>query len=639
MTPAYAAPEQTLPAGVGREAETTTATDVFALGVVLYELLTERRPLDGGAAPSRVSGLRMGRQLARSLDAVVERAIDPSPQARYASADALHADVRRVLAGRAPSGIGLGPVSRGLWLLARHRVGLIAAALSVVAVVLAFAAADQRWRANLKVSERGRGEVVGAVAEMLRSASGEGYDGRDPLARARGVLTSELRGQPAVEADLSLVVADELGGRGGCADALPLYGRAALLRTPSAPDHPVVVAALQGQARCAAGLGGPDVLGLPSADGVRRATRLAREALALAVSRYGEGSAVAASVETDLALYHAYSGERDAASERLRSVRGTLNRLRHGWTAEAQRSRDVREGAGSHVPVFPRAEDPATVALVASRAEIVRSAVLAAQGELTMAAEKAHVAVDALLGAHRPAAGASLDARAEVVALGLLIEAHALHQMGNAEDAREVAERAAEALARQFGRRDPRALRARAVAATFRGPDAPRLTAALLSEVAADSEDIGDDAALAHALLGRGRALRRAGDQAGAEAALARVAAMRSVDVGPQTLALAFTGLSELALETDDVEGALDRSADGLWVARTLPAAVGLARGTLLSAATARAAALVAAGREGEAVAVLEPVLQVADSGPSWPALDQDRERAGRVLDDAQERL
>ena len=639
MTPAYAAPEQALPAGAGREAETTTATDVFALGVVLYELLTERRPLDGGAAPSRVSGLRMGRRLARALDAVVERAIDPAPHARYASADALHADVRRLLAGRAPAGTGLGPLSRGLWFLARHRVGLVAAALSVVAVVVTFAVADQRWRASLEASERGRGEVTGAVAEMLRSTSGGGSDGRDLLARAGGVLTSELRGQPAVEADLGLVAADELASSGGCADALPLYGRAALLRTPSAPDHPVVIAALRGQARCAAGLGGKDVLGLPSADGVRSATRLAREALALAASRYGEGSAVAASVETDLALYYAYSGERDAASERLRSARATFDRLRHDWTAEAKRSRDVREGAGSHVPVFPRVEDPATVALVASRAEIVRSAALVARGEPREAAERSREAVDALLKADGPAAGASPDARVQAVALGLLTEARALRQTGNAEDAQEVAERAVETLARQFGERDSRTLHARTMAATLRGLGAPRFTAALLSEVAADAEDIGDDAALAHALLGRGRALRRAGNHAGAEAALTRVAAMRSVGVGPQTLALALTGLSGLALEADDVEGALGRGADALRVARTLPAAVGLARGTLLSAATARAAALVEAGREGEAVAVLEPVLRAVDSGPSWPALDQDRERAERIIDYAQERL
>ena len=637
MTPAYAAPEQALPAGAGREAETTTATDVFALGVVLYELITDRRPLDGGAAPSRVSDLRMGRRLARALDAVVERAIDPAPHARYASADALHADVRRVLAGRAPVGTGLGPFSRGLWFLARHRVGLVAAALSVVAIVLAFAAADQRWRASLEASERGRGEVVGAVAEMLRSATGGGSDGPDLIARAGGALTSELRGQPAVEADLSLVAADELARRGDCAGALPLYGRAALLRTPSAPDHPVVIAALRGQARCAAGLGSPDVLGVPSADGVRRATRLAREALALAASRYGEGSAVAASVETDLALYHAYSGELGAASERLRSARATLDRLRLDWTAEAKRSRDVREESDSHVPAFPLAEDPATAALVASRAEIVQSAVLVAQGEPTAAAEQAGEVVNALLGADRPAAGASPDARVEVVALGLLTEARALRQTGNAEDAQKVAERAAEMLALQFGRRDPRALRARTVAATFRGPEAAQITAALLSEIAADAEDVGDASALAHALLGRGRALRRAGDHSGAEAALARVAAMRPADVGPQALAL--TWLSELALEADDVEGALDRSADGLRVARTLPPAVGLARHTLLSAATARAAALVEAGREGEAVAVLEPVLRAADSGTSWPALDQEREKACRVLDAARERI
>ena len=581
----------------------------------------------------------MGRRLARALDAVVERAIDPAPHARYASADALHADVRRVLAGRAPAGTGLGPLARGLWFLARHRVGLVAAALSVVAVVLAFAAADQRWRASLEVSERGRGEVVGAVAEMLRSASGGGSDGRDLLARAGGALTSELRGQPTVEADLSLVVADELASSGSCADALPLYGRAALLRTPSAPDHPVVIAALRGQARCAAGIGGPDALGPPSADGVRSATRLAREALALAALRYGERSAVAASVATDLALYHAYSGERDAASERLRSARGTLARLRHDWTAEAKRSRDVRKEADSHVPVFPRAEDPATVALVASRAEIVGSVVLVAQGEPMAAAEQAGEVVDALLGADRPEAGASSDARVEVVALGLLSEARALRQTGNTKDAREVTEQAAETLARQFGETNSRTLRARTMAATLRGPEAPRLAAALLSDVAADAEDVGDDAALAYALLGRGRALRRAGDHAGAEAALARVAAMRPADVGPRTLALALTWLSELALEADDVEGALGRSADGLRVARTLPLAVGIAQRTLLSAATARAAALVAAGREGEAVAVLEPALLAADSGPGWPALDQDRERAGRVLDDAQERL
>ena len=638
MTPAYAAPEQALPAGAGRPAETTTATDVFALGVVLYELLTERRPLDGGVAPSQVSGLRMGRRLARSLDAVVERAIDPDPAARYASADALYADVLRVLEGRPPAGAG--PVSRGLWSLARHRVGLVAASVAVAAVTLAFSVADQRWRADLAASERGRGEVVGAVAEVLRSVSGEGVGGRATLVQVGGLLADDLREQPAVEADLSLVVADELARRGGCADALPLYGRAALLRTPSAPDHPVVAAALRGQARCAAGLGGPDVLALPSADGVHRATRLAREALALATSRYGDESAVAASVETDLALYRALAGEDAAAAGCLRRARAVLGRLGRSWATEARRSRDVREGAGTHVPVFPRAEDSGAIALVASRAEIVRAVTLSAQGEPAAAAELANEAVAEILEAdRRTATGPPPDVRAEVVALGLLTAARALRRTGDDGRARRVAERAAETLSRQFGAQDPRALRARTTAAALGGSEAPRLTAALLSEVVADAEDVEDPAVLAYALLERGRALRGAGDADEAGDALGRVVAMRPTDVGPRTLALALTGLSELALNADDVEGALDRSTDGLRVARTLPPAVGQSQGVLLSAATAKAAALVAAGREDDAVAILEPVLRATRSGPSWPTLARAQERADRLLDAAYGRL
>ena len=638
MTPAYAAPEQARSAEAGRPAEATTATDVFALGVVLYELLTDRRPLDGGAAPSRVSGLRMGRQLARALDAVVERAIDPNPDARYASADALYADVRRVLMGRPPAGAG--PVSRGLWSLARHRVGLVAASVAVATVTLAFSVADQRWRADLAASEQGRGEVIGAVAEVLRSVSGEGVGGRATLVRVGGLLADDLRGQPTVEADLSLVVADELAGRGACEQALPLYGRAALLRTPTAPDHPVVVAALRGQARCAAGLGGPAVLALPSADGVHRATRLAREALALVTSRYGDESAVAASVETDLALYQALAGEDADAAERLRRARAVLDKLGRSWATEARRSRDVREGADSHVPVFPRAEDPGAIALVASRAEIVRAVTLSAQGDPAAAAELANEAVAEILEADRRTATATPpDERAEVVALGLLTAARALRQTGDDSRARRAAERAVETLSRQFGAQDPRTLRARTTAAALGGSEAPRLTASLLSEIVADAEDVEDPAALAYALLERGRGLRGAGDADGAGDALGRVVAMRPADVGPRTLALALTGLSELALDAGDVEGALDRSADGLRAARTLPPAVGHSHGVLLSAASAKAAALIAAGREDDAVAVLEPVLRATRSEPSWPALARAQERADRLLDAAYGRL
>ncbi|MBI5864698.1 MAG: serine/threonine protein kinase [Planctomycetes bacterium] len=102
-TPAYAAPEQlTTPSAVD------VRTDVYALGVILFELLTGRLPFvaDQGVAtlfdqirqaqpppPSRIAALADG-----DLDAIVLKAMAREPQRRYPSVDALAADLRRYLA-------------------------------------------------------------------------------------------------------------------------------------------------------------------------------------------------------------------------------------------------------------------------------------------------------------------------------------------------------------------------------------------------------------------------------------------------------------------------------------------------------------------------------------------------------------
>ena len=114
ITPAYAAPEQ-FPDLDGRTVPATTAADVFALGSLLYELLTGLRPLDGGAPPSRVAELGVDRRLSRALDAVVERAIDPVPTRRYASSSDLLADVQRVRQGQPPTGARLPTWARAAW--------------------------------------------------------------------------------------------------------------------------------------------------------------------------------------------------------------------------------------------------------------------------------------------------------------------------------------------------------------------------------------------------------------------------------------------------------------------------------------------------------------------------------------------
>ena len=138
ITPAYAAPEQ-FPDLDGRAVPATTAADAFALGSLLYELLTGLRPLDGGAPPSCVADLGVDRRLARALDAIVERAIDPVPSRRYASSADLLADVQRVRQGRPPTGARLPAWVRAAWVVRDHQAEIAAATLVVGAASLAAA--------------------------------------------------------------------------------------------------------------------------------------------------------------------------------------------------------------------------------------------------------------------------------------------------------------------------------------------------------------------------------------------------------------------------------------------------------------------------------------------------------------------
>lgn len=103
MTPGYASPEQRSGEAV------TTASDLYQVGAVLYELLTGQRPqLTTGApgedtcpAPSRnvCNALRAG-AIRGDLDAIVGKAMHADPTHRYASAGEMAADLERFLVGR-----------------------------------------------------------------------------------------------------------------------------------------------------------------------------------------------------------------------------------------------------------------------------------------------------------------------------------------------------------------------------------------------------------------------------------------------------------------------------------------------------------------------------------------------------------
>jgi serine/threonine-protein kinase len=164
MTPAYAAPEQF------RRQPVTTATDVYALGVLLGELVTGVRRESGdihtpssqvrdsepGVLPASPAITR--RQLRGDLDNIVLKASAAEPERRYASAGAFADDVERHLAGEP---VLAHPPSR--WyragkFVARHRGGVLAAA--AVAAALVAALGVTRWQANVAREEARRARVV-----------------------------------------------------------------------------------------------------------------------------------------------------------------------------------------------------------------------------------------------------------------------------------------------------------------------------------------------------------------------------------------------------------------------------------------------------------------------------------------------
>jgi tetratricopeptide (TPR) repeat protein len=144
LTPDYASPEQL----VGGKA--TPASDVYSLGVLLYELLTGRRPYDIGSAPigglkqlgerglesPRAIAKRMGGagRISRDLDAIVLKALARDPATRYESAKELREDLERYLAQRPVAARPRAIVPRIGKFFVRRRWQLLASALVVISL-------------------------------------------------------------------------------------------------------------------------------------------------------------------------------------------------------------------------------------------------------------------------------------------------------------------------------------------------------------------------------------------------------------------------------------------------------------------------------------------------------------------------
>jgi serine/threonine protein kinase/Tfp pilus assembly protein PilF len=250
MTPLFAAPEQVTGGAV------TTATDVYALGLLLYLLLTGQHPagadphspadlikaitetepllaseaiaLDDGQGIAQTRGTtpeKLRRQLRGDLDTILSKALKKSPAERYGSVAALANDLGRYLKHEPisahPDTIGY----RAAKFVRRHRAGVALTAVALIAVLAGVSgtliqARNARHQRDAAIRERDRANRIrDFMTDMFKVSDPNEKAARDVTARqildkASGDIKTGLAKDPELQAQMMHVMGDVYGNLG-----------------------------------------------------------------------------------------------------------------------------------------------------------------------------------------------------------------------------------------------------------------------------------------------------------------------------------------------------------------------------------------------------------------------------------------